>query len=375
MSQPSGDPTLHPVLQAALRSLDVQLEAELTQYRCHRAVRSSSPLVHQVDQAQLNKTPATSPGNLAITPKLSKDTELVFAPSDQNADLATSDLEDASLLELTRSRLLTERPEGYLASSEALLKNLQEMKIPREFSPVKVLLTAWGITLIVVLLSSIAVGYLLIHLAGPNRLKFAAQASKSPTSSPAYPVPELKVKDTEVRSPAAMSTPKPAISPDLSVEEFVQLDLPNLSRLKSSPEPALQTTPKPKATKAPGSANTGQVTAEQSTPKAIPTPPGQGRSPQAPQSQKPPRSATPTTATPLRKDRYYYVLMNYASGKSLQQAQKVVKDAHVRKFPEGRRVQIGAFDDNQSAQKLVHELKRQGVPAAVRKPAPSVREP
>ncbi len=369
MSQQSlGDSALHPVLQAALRSLDLELEAELAQYRHHRAV-SIFPLAHQVSPAQPAKTSKfTSSVELAIAPRPAERKDLVFnsfGNPRQATDLAPAAARDASLLALTRSRL---NPDSYLASSKALLKNLDEVKTPRKLSLVTVLLTAWGVTLALLMLAGVAVGYLVIHLSGPSRPRLA--------NTPAPGTPERLVSNLE--SPQAGSptpaTAKPAISPDLAAKEFAPLNPSNLSQLQPASGQSSQANSKPISTNIPqASAEVREATGDRAPAPTAPPSPGQALPPQAPppqnsQNQQPPVTAKTADVSASSQDRYYYVLTNFTDNQSLQEAQKVVKDAHVRTFADGKRVQVGAFNDSQSAQRLVQALKQKGVSATILKP-------
>jgi serine/threonine-protein kinase len=62
------------------------------------------------------------------------------------------------------------------------------------------------------------------------------------------------------------------------------------------------------------------------------------------------------------------VLVNYSSDRDLAQAKKVVPDAYVEKFPQGARIQMGAFKRESQAKTLVEQLKQQGVTASIYSP-------
>lgn len=63
----------------------------------------------------------------------------------------------------------------------------------------------------------------------------------------------------------------------------------------------------------------------------------------------------------------YYVVVEYTD-KALQQAQSAVKDAQLKKFPQGVRIQMGVFDDQKAANQLVDRLKQQGISASIYRP-------
>jgi len=346
MSQQSSSPTLHPVLQAALKSLDLELEVELVQYRCHRAVRSFSP---PVPQAKPDKTSASALGKLAITSKPLELAELGFnrTGSDRNTAHLAAIKEEQSLTELTRHRL---NPDGYLESSEALMKNLQQQKTFRQSKPARTLLTTGGILAIVLLLSSVGSGYLLLET---PQLLDSSKPSDSPSPTTASPTP------VATRSPDLAANPT-AISPDLSAEEFVKLDLTSLSQVKSPPDKVQSSSPIRPINPGSGSQTTTAPTQSISSPHPL-----------SQQKQSPRPSGKTTKATEVASsqgDGYWYVLVNYTGNSVLQQVQKIVKDAYVRDLPEGKRIQVGAFNDRQPAQELVQALKRAGIAATIRQP-------
>jgi cell division septation protein DedD len=60
--------------------------------------------------------------------------------------------------------------------------------------------------------------------------------------------------------------------------------------------------------------------------------------------------------------------MDYSSDRDLQKARTVVPDAYVERFPQGTRIQLGAFDRESQAKTLLNELKRQGMNASIYHP-------
>ena len=78
-------------------------------------------------------------------------------------------------------------------------------------------------------------------------------------------------------------------------------------------------------------------------------------------------SAQPTVS-PQSFPAFFYVLIDYNNEDSLFVSRQVVPDAYVREFPIGVKIQMGAFDDNASAQTMVKYLKEQGLAAQVYQP-------
>jgi cell division septation protein DedD len=72
----------------------------------------------------------------------------------------------------------------------------------------------------------------------------------------------------------------------------------------------------------------------------------------------------PAAAAPPA-DPNYYVVTDYTGDQSLEDARTAVGDAYVRNFSEGARIQMGAFDEEGSAQELVQQLEQQGIPAQI----------
>lgn len=353
MSQQSSV-ALHPVLQAALKSLDLKLEMELLQYRCHKAVRSFSPPV-PLQQDKPNETSIPAAGEGAMASKRAKLSELKLqrASSDRDAAHVAALEEDKSLIELTRYRL---NPDGYLESSEALVRNLQQKPF-RPFQPARTLVLTWRILAMVLLLTSAGSAYL---------LRKTPQLSKSP--QPASSSTPASLPPLAARSPDSASNLS-FIAPDLSAEEFVKLDLPNLSQAKSSSNKVQPAGPMP-LTPDRLSADAG-VPVRRSQPTTGPAQSLSSPHPLSQQKQSPrPSSATTKTAkaASLKGEGYWYVLVNDTGNSVLQQVHKIVKDAYVRDLPEGKRIQVGAFNDRQPAQELVEALKRAGITATIRQP-------
>lgn len=65
---------------------------------------------------------------------------------------------------------------------------------------------------------------------------------------------------------------------------------------------------------------------------------------------------------------FYYVVIDYQNEDSLFLARQVIPDAYVREFPNGVKVQMAAFEDTASAERMVQYLKEQGFAAQVYRP-------
>ncbi len=279
-SNSSPNSSLNPVLQAALSSLDVQLEEELARYRRQKTGRpvtsskglgrnltrkpidliavervgtqpqrpalgmstaplASFPLFMVQPDAAPQTTPleqinvaTDSPGMVVAAPNPTADqsgtppqTEHLTAHSPSKAgDLATVATPESP-------------PEDYLESSEQLLRSLaQEEATPQPQKPFAAkLLTPLGVgSILLLLLSSATAAFVLSNPAsfaalgldrffGP-KTPTPAQSSNSSSTEPTSTVPNAG-KDTPVVN-----------GPDLAADEFVDLNLNTLSHLETSPK-------------------------------------------------------------------------------------------------------------------------------------------
>lgn len=363
----SAAPSINPALQAALSNLDVQLEAELARYRRQQG-RTSANNPSQQPPARSPMEPIaisiTDPPQPAIAsnplPSSAKE-QLVLSPnpsSDSSAQTPTGNLVNPH----------TSQPavEDYLASSEQLRRSLsdEDAKLPDESSLLDGVLSPLGIgSMLLLLLSSVSMGYLLMNPIALSRLgldrfwrKPVATVAQSaiPSTSPVASVPAI--------------APLPN-GPNLAQEEFVDLNLRNLSSLNinSSPSPLPSAQRVPAAPPAPPSSST--------TVKNNPGAPGLASAllPESLQPSAPPLvsstsapQAIPTASATIRPrsaKEYYSVLINYEGESSLTKAKKVVRDAYLRNFPDGTKIQMGTFPKESQAQKFVEELKNKGFSA------------
>jgi hypothetical protein len=389
---------IKPVLQAALGCLDVNLEAELTQYRRHRrraeqwvspSIRPGKP-TGTTDQ-QLGKNPAATAQEAQQL--LSMPLSLAGVPGD--APLATTRNSTPTKLSGTASA-----PDNYLESSEKLIESLDEPRgeALEERSLAASLFTPLGLSsMLLFLLSCTALGYAVMHpssvvkMTGLNRLfdRNAPSTTESPTSR--------TVADTSNNR----ELPE---APNLVAEEFEKVNLSTLSNLKptaspiASPSPKASIPPTPAAipiqagavpipTEDGNSARGAQPGLNNLSTALLPSPSPSAAQPvptlpTLPPTSSPtvttvspvavsPAAASPapaspapvaTLGTPARAaDGFYYVVTDYTDEKSLQEARTAVPDAYVRNFSKGVKIQMGALNDAASAERLVKELQAKGV--------------
>jgi hypothetical protein len=481
---------LHPVLQAALDGLDVQLETELIRYRRQRVgkanrVRTRSRISPDVAAAAENRhrqsgdmlaigaiggrsqplPEALSAGRNSTErnsternstersstegAKLSDSTDYDPWQSDSQSGFGTGAIAAPDPTTLHPRAATTEtsaalnlssaasepnaEADDYFASSEELLRSLseEEAELRRQQDPglLESLLTPLGIgSLLLLLLSSVTVGYLILNPASFNALDRFLSHQNSVSTEPTAATEEISST-----APASGST-----SPDLSADEFKDVNVDTLPTLPktdamvtpaptiapaASPELAASATtdpggipgaaveqrstriatasPVPSPVSAPvrrsPARRTGQVAdsartgasnrspspsrrATQPEPSTQVTRPSRPRriaispSPVAParptarSSQPSPTEVATRPTQPAASGRYYYVTSDYSGDRSLEQARQAVGDAYVRNFPAGARVQLGAFSDEARARELAQQLAQQGVSAQVYNP-------
>ncbi|NEP61926.1 MAG: SPOR domain-containing protein [Symploca sp. SIO2G7] len=450
-TQSSSNQSLNPCLQAALGSLDVQLEEELARYRRKRAGRpvksarglgsnqvrqpielisikkpvaqtqqpilqeSSAPVISLPQTPELRMPPTVLPQEMS--PELISDTEQLddssvvapelpespideslVAPSGENEQLTSSEETTEEAANLLPSEPSQEQPEDYLESSEKLLESLREEEANTQ--PQKrftsQLLTPLGVGLMLLVLLS---GATMIYLA-MNPSQFKVLVLDRFFGSPETTTAQNSIGTTSTKGELEQNS-SIINGPDLASEEFIDLNLNNLSRLESTPTQ----TPTPNQTEVPplpdlSQSNTTSGVSNQEFSGGTDLPSALLPPPPLPETAPPPAtpratvnipntvpaqsSPSPTTTAPVikpeespslksveaapppaQKDRFYYVVSNYTGTQALEQAKTIVPDAYVRKFSEGTQIQLGAFDTETQAKNLVERLQQQGISASV----------
>ena len=309
-------------------------------------------------------------------------------------------------------------PDDYLESTEELLQSIAEetpnFRAERESSLLDSLLTPLGIgSMLLLLLSSATLGYVIMH---PSSLDlFSAKENLSKGNA----------ADSGGKSASSEPFSSPLIpdSPNLAAEEFVDLNVNNLSTIpgntpasqgrsplpaspgsktsaaspsslsidsaptssSSAPAPINPSPPivesssaAPVAVADPEPVSPVPVSSEPATPAPSLDPPtlpsvdasvseAQETMPEASPETASPEIAT-APATPSSADGTYYVVTPYNGDPSLEQAREAVPEAYVRNFETGASVQLGVFSDPENAQELIQELQGQGIPAEIYQP-------
>lgn len=459
-SNRSLNQSIKPALQAALVSLDMQLEEELARYRRQKAGRSVMPPRglgrHQVrkplDLISVDKVGETvqRPAlGMSTAPKISMPLTSVaqtpsplseweteredFPQASQPSRVSSvkSGVSDAPIIpssgNATTDRTspaarMTERlpapgpsesdlagfadsqaqPEDYLESSEQLLRSLAEdekslAEDEKRAEPQKrltdKLLTPLGVgSILLLLLSSATLVYIFTNPSTLSALGLDRLFGSKQPSTVQSPSKITAVNSEPASGSSALSGPK------LDQGEFKDINPENLSQLEASPSPSsppspvapLSDLPNPGVNSAapPAASNSTAINGSSNLPSALlPRSLSPGTASQAPTGvqrvvpipaplAQPPVVSAPKPAAPenlaaspaTSRNSFYYVLGNYSSDRDLAQAKRVVPDAYVEKFPQGARIQMGAFKRESEAKTLVEQLKQQGVTASIYSP-------
>lgn len=422
MSQTSGvkspqslQSDLKPELKAVLGCLDVQLEQELTRYRRYRrrTTQTTTDTTEPPNQ-QLQKAPdaiavatdeqAASFGKLFEPKSTTSGWEtvvpgeaapLVVASSSPNGATPKPNSTESSVsFTLTPPVKGATPSQGYLESTEALIKSIEERRsVPAQpqRSLLASLLTPVGIlSMLLFLLSCAALSTVIFSASGRAGFGvdqfFARNSQTAQPNNPPAPAAPAKVETVP---------PLESQSPNLAAKEFVQLDLDTLSHINPNPSPlpspaAVTPVPPAPATTVPvpsssvpspndpGMNNLSQELLPQPKPtlpaapvRVSPAPaptlqPGGGSTattsrttPTTPAAAAPQKATTPIQS----QDGYYYVVMDYSDDRSFEQAREVVPDAYIADFKTGKKIQMGAVGNLADAKRLVEELQVQGIVA------------
>lgn len=404
-----------PQLESVLRNLNVNLEDELIRYRRQRHGRVPPPppprRAAQRQTIDLISVSASSPGGAEAKPSAAagnlkppppppnpflNQTPAPDAPLEETVESA-ADAADAADIEAlldiaeTTTQIEDELPEaaagsalpihttdtspdGYLESSEELLKSIADEQtepadVPEPYSPNRKnnsLLKLAG--LVLVLLAGIGVGFAVTYPAQLQRLRsqlWPAGTETPPSSDATAP----EASETATATPETSSNGYSPPGPDLSTREFVELDLESLSTLElegangSSPlpgtslpnNPAQSPLPAPAATPTPA----GQPAPAAPAPNSPATAPEVSAATPAPGNTTGAAPAAPA-ATTAATGSNFYVVTSYTGDASLNQARTLVPDAFVRNFKTGARIQLAAFDNQAQAEDQIAFLTQQG---------------
>ncbi|WOB43521.1 hypothetical protein HNI00_10400 [Thermoleptolyngbya oregonensis NK1-22] len=275
-SQSSSSTPLHPALQAIFENLDLRLEDELARYRRQQGRRGVAPALQDnrradslTAQAEARSLPARwnessrgaaeSRPYLQLAPDAVRNTDshsplpdLGYAPEPQvrpelllggaiapqmappAADYGAVPLHPPHDHDLYPTAEPAAEPDDYLESSEYLLRNLAEDErdlraSQQEPGMLQSLLTPLGIgSMILLLLSSLSFGYLVMNPAGLSVIGLGEAARR--TADGSTPGANAGADGSLAADAGAGNS---GISPDLSAQEFPEVNLDTLSTLPS----------------------------------------------------------------------------------------------------------------------------------------------
>lgn len=318
-SEPSLSSSLHPSLAAALGCLDIRLEDEMARYersRSQQAVPSPpTPQSYVSETATASSTsaemaqPAAQPeanlGEFTQVPRAPDLTDDVDSFNSEAPHNGTPSDFDADSI-----------PDDYLASSEQLLRNLaaeaesgaiDDEPVARPWY--RHLVTPLGVgAVLITIVSGGLLGLLLVTSGSLDRwLKPDSRQGDRAT-------------DESSQTPEAIDIPVEleTETPPQSAPEDGFIDINNLATLPN-------------------------VVAN-------------------------PERATETPVPPPEDADFYYVVVEYSSDRTLAATRAIVPDAYVVEYPAGVKIQAGAFERQEDADRFANLLQQQGIEAGVYPP-------
>ncbi|NEQ40096.1 MAG: hypothetical protein F6K40_29195 [Okeania sp. SIO3I5] len=385
---------LNPTLQAVIESLDVELEAELTRYRKYRRQVEKSPVSQKNSNKQIYKIPELM-SVLPVDDQIASSLPLseTESPLENSRTFNTSAKESLPLaiepptpaelsmakkgdVENQNSEKQTSHngnnsstaPDNYLESSEKLLESLDKLKSNRQEQSTYLasLFTPLGIaSMFLFLISCTTLGYVLMNPSGLSNL--GLDRLLKGTSA------QKNTNDTNTDSILTRKEQPLPKSPDLTSQEFVDLDLNTLSNINPEPSQFPSPTGRVKPVVPPqisGSANTTSQSTNPSTKldnlstTLLPQSTQSSPTPSPIAQPSPQTSISSTTTSPIKSDDgWYYVVVDYVNEESLSKAQQIISDAYVREATNGSKIQMGAFWEPERAKMFLQELRQEGVDA------------
>lgn len=370
----------HPVLQAVLGTMDMTVESELSLFREYQSLANLSiaeeqpsdlqslphslPNTSETEQASQIQSPGNSgedltPSELALFqidttneeaapesfPDNLEQQEAVLEASgeNQNSTVAGAPLPDEAEEDDPHLSSLDPAIDDYLDSSTVLRQHLDESVVDPAPAPAPtpslqklLLLLGLGVLGVLAIVWGMNITGLRQKLWPPKEPQPQAAQSQISQDQPTLSSPSPTPSD-----PQSNQAPSSAVAlqePDLSTQEFADVNLGNLSRLQPSPSSA------PSATGGLSSVN----------PDPIPPPAGE---------------PVPVVENQSSQTGLFYVVLPYDNGTSLTRAQQFVPTAFVTDSPNGQQVQMGAMETMEEAQNLASQMRTQGLSAAIVAPS------
>jgi hypothetical protein len=423
--QSSKTPGLKPVLAAALASLEVQLDQELTRYRRTRLaayrtlnqprMRASmsnqaqklaaaatvvttqpSPIaesVNEISSPQVSSIIQSTPvadiheelpkpvkenvprqHTLQISSRSATD-EKPALPTPNSANIVPAAIAENKREDIVKPQATPKPPEDYLESSEALLRSLAQE--PPQTTKTRTsgdsLLSPIGIgSMLLLLLSSLTLGYVMFNPKNLPQFSFNNLFQRNASNSGVKT--ENVSSNTKIQTQAPL-TPIPKY-PNLATNEFTEVKTPDdVVGLAPTATPTLISTPNPVVT--PNSA-VSPTTAAQPPQLPIATPSPEITPTTAAQVQQPTATTSPSpqpTPTPQKlddaeikplADGFYHVVVDNQGENSLAKARLAVPDAYLS--PEKKFIYLGAFKTKEQVKQHLQMLETKGIKARVQQP-------
>ncbi|MEM8502566.1 MAG: hypothetical protein AAF716_05370 [Cyanobacteria bacterium P01_D01_bin.1] len=256
----------------------------------------------------------------------------------------------------------SQAPNSYLTSSKALIETLEEQSTqPNASDPTTHLPKRKTVSL----LAGATVAFLgLVGGLGASYFMSDPLVAQRLAS-------ELQANGVEaIDSVKAFDPP----GPDLSAAEFVELEIDNLSSLQMPrATPINPGEPSPAGLSSVGLPPTPTIPAPASvsTPEAIPS--AQANVPsaaavigsRAADRQSAGSRVSSSQSVMLPVGLTYYVTVPFTSESGLRRIRETTSEAFVRRFSDGNRIQVAAFNNAQSAQQFIKELAEKNISAEV----------
>ena len=365
------------------------------------SLEEKSNLSHQrkLDLPTFNETPHTSSAKITSHISLEEISSLIHKPKEDEKN------EQIQILSSKENN----PPNNYLESSEQLLASLSEEEIQEEdeevvqtqkISFLKSLATPLGIaSLLILLVSSVLLSSLILFPESFSNLSLNSLLLGSKSNSTNDTLNNNSNNSDE-------SSPIVANGANLTNEEFIPIELENLSTLDNNFTPSINsvdtnttnvntvtiptnntptkntattpttTTPTttnnvPNTSPIPVLTNNKDLASVLLPPSLRPqpnqtyvTPPTLLPPPNINNSSPSTPAIQPNTQTSNVVSKYL-VVMPYSGDNSLNQVRQIVQDAFVETFPDGKRIQIAAFDTEEQAQQYIARLAQSGLRASV----------
>lgn len=419
-TQSSKTPGLKPALGAALASLEVQLDQELTRYRRTRtglrtANQPRGGNYINIQPQQLTQTRVTA----VKTPPSIAENRITAAPEKNSAPTTDKSEEQDKpqvlflpastkiqtppppppppLPKSTSSIVPTvaktpqpenilqpdnapKEPDDYLESSEALLRSLaaEQPEIKKPSNPTSdSLLSPLGIgSILLLLVASLTLGYVVFNPKNLPHLNLANLFNSS--SSPTKDNTEGVTSNPQPTDEAELtSIPK---YPNLAANEFPVVRDPNdVVGLKPKIQPTPRATPKSLTVPQPSYPMTVQPLAPLNPSTVQPLPPLNPTTvqPLAPLNPVPNATAEPlarATANPPQvnseikpaADGFYHVVIDNQGDRALAAARQVVPDAYLS--PNQKFIYLGALKTPEQVERRLQQLQAQGIKARLQQP-------